>query len=634
MSSTITGKSTLTVNLASPFYASPTTISGVIDADNNAINIETPWTINVTGTLESQTQAGVFASALASIQNSGLITSQGFTSIYFENGGTLTNAKTGQILGGLYGVDASPQILAVSNAGHIHGNVAGIKQGAGNVQNLATGTITGGTAGLAFATGAEVENAGLISGGTYGIKMPEGQVQNTGTIIAPIAVYMAGGNLTNAGYIASGTINSGGTFVPSGTGSAITFTQAGEFTEDAGGIVLGSITGAGGTLALGAGNSDLDGLGGSITGFGTDLFDPGATATLTGLLGGFGTISGFADGDTLHLTNVNATGGVFANGMLAFKIGPFYIQESLSFAGSYASNAFTVTLDPDGGTDVTIPCFLAGTQIRTATGGMPVEELRIGDVLPTLHGGAKPIIWIGRRDYQACFVAGNADARPICVKTGALGPDIPARDLFISPGHALYIDGVLIPARDLVNGVSIIEMPAMDVRYFHIELDGHEVIFAENCPVESFLDTGCRQQFQNAAAHIQTIPGLPMYRRLEDGFALAGVKTRLAARAGLPNPPALHGPMRGFLESDRPGEIMGWAQCSLQPDMPVCLDILADGMLAVRVLANRHRADLRRAGFGRGFSGFCAAIPTTASISVCRSFDGAPLPLAARAHAA
>jgi hypothetical protein len=621
------------VNLASPLYVSPTTITGTINAANNAIDIATPWTINVTGTLNSRL-TGVYGTASASIQNSGLIAGQGFAAVYFKNGGALVNSKTGLISGGLYGIDASPQILAVSNAGHVHGSVAGIKQGAGNVQNLATGTITGGTAGLAFTAGAEVENAGLITGGTYGIRMPEGQVQNTGTIIAPTALYMAGGNLTNAGYIASGTLNTGGTLVPATGGTAITFSQAGEFTEDAGGIVLGSIIGAGGTLALGPGNSSLGGLGGSITGFGTDLFDPGSTGTLTGFLGGFGTITGFNEGDTIHVTNVNATGGVFANGMLAFKIGPFYIQESLSFTGSYASNAFAVNIDPNGGTDVTIPCFLAGTQIRTASGEISVEGLRIGDVLPTLHGGAKPVIWIGRRDYLARFVAGNADVLPICVKTGALGPGIPARDLFLSPGHALYIDGVLVPARDLVNGVSIIEMPAQDISYFHIELDGHEVIFAENAPVESFLDTGCRQQFQNAPLYGCPASGLPMYRRLEDGFALAGAKTRLAARAGLPPAPARHGPLRGFLESDQPGEIRGWAQCSLQPDMPVCLDILADGKLAGRVLANRHRADLRRAGFGRGFSGFCAAIPTATSIFVCRSFDGAPLPLAARAHAA
>jgi hypothetical protein len=86
MSSTITGSSTLTVNLASPLYVSPTTITGTINAANNAIDIATPWTINVTGTLNSRL-TGVYGTASASIQNSGLIAGQGFAAVYFKNGG-------------------------------------------------------------------------------------------------------------------------------------------------------------------------------------------------------------------------------------------------------------------------------------------------------------------------------------------------------------------------------------------------------------------------------------------------------------------------------------------------------------------------------------------------------------------
>jgi hypothetical protein len=634
MSTTISGTSTLTVNLASPRYASPTTITGIISSAYNAVAIGTPWSVDVTGTLASQTEFGVFALAATTLQNSGLIEAASKAALYFGAGGGINNTRTGEIIGGVYGIDAGNAGLSITNAGHISGTYAAIRQASGGIDNLATGTITGGTIGLGVTQYAVVQNAGLITGGSFGIKLPQGALQNTGTIIAPTAIYMAGGNLTNAGYIASGTLNSHGSIVANPSGTAIQFTAAGTFTEDAGGIILGSVIGDGGTLALGAGNSSLAGLGTSITGFGTDAFLPGAAATLTGLASAFGTITGFGEGDTLHLTNIAATSGNFANGELALKVGPFLIGEDLTFAGSYTGDPFTVNIDPNGGTDITIPCFLAGTRIRTREGDVAVEKLRIGDVLPTLHGGEKPIIWIGRRDYQARFIAGNADVLPICVKTGALGAKIPARDLFLSPGHALYIDGVLIPARDLVNAVSIIEMPAQDISYFHIELDGHEVIFAENAPVESFLDTGCRQQFENAATYGCPAAGLPMYRRLEDGFAVAGAKTRLAARAGLPQVPALHGPLRGFLESDRPGEIRGWAQCSLQPDIPVCLDILADGKLAGRILANRHRADLRRAGFGRGFSGFCIALPTATSFLLRRSIDGAPLPLAAHARAA
>src|SRR6516225_2657313 len=41
-------------------------------------------------------------------------------------------------------------------------------------------------------------------------------------------------------------------------------------------------------------------------------------------------------------------------------------------------------------------CFLKGTNIRTAEGDRRVEDLAMGDLLPTVFGGVCPIQWIGR----------------------------------------------------------------------------------------------------------------------------------------------------------------------------------------------------------------------------------------------
>jgi hypothetical protein len=74
------------------------------------------------------------------------------------------------------------------------------------------------------------------------------------------------------------------------------------------------------------------------------------------------------------------------------------------------------------------------------------------------------------------------------VAPSALGPSTPHRDLFLSPGHRLYVDGVLVPAIDLLNNLSIARSNIEDreeLEYFHVKLDRHGVIYAEGAPCET-----------------------------------------------------------------------------------------------------------------------------------------------------
>ena len=282
------------------------------------------------------------------------------------------------------------------------------------------------------------------------------------------------------------------------------------------------------------------------------------------------------------------------------------------------------------------PCFSGGTLIHTGRGEVPVEDLAIGDKVMTKSGALRPIKWIGRRSYSGRFVIGRKDILPICIKAGALDENVPRRDLWISPHHAMYLDGVLIEAKDLVNGVSIVQTERVEkVEYFHIELDSHDVIVAEGALSESFIDDDSRGIFHNAheyrALYPEAAPELAQYcaPRHEDGYEVEAVRQRIDARAGLrivAEAPTL----RGYVDAISLSGIAGWAQIVAYPEAPVCLDIYAGGNLIGRTLANRYRKDLEQAGLGSGCHSFAFAPPAGLIfapdvVEVRRSLDGASL---------
>ncbi|MCV9966820.1 Hint domain-containing protein [Pararhizobium sp. BT-229] len=137
-------------------------------------------------------------------------------------------------------------------------------------------------------------------------------------------------------------------------------------------------------------------------------------------------------------------------------------------------------------------CFLRGTSVRTPAGEVCIENLQIGDLVETVRDQSKPVRWIGRQFYKQTGPDWHDSVLPIRIAPHALAQGTPHRDLYVSPGHALLIDGVLIRAKDLVNGISI--TPALPagremIEYFHIVLDSHEAILAEGAAAETFLVT-------------------------------------------------------------------------------------------------------------------------------------------------
>ncbi|WP_342740206.1 Hint domain-containing protein [Bradyrhizobium sp. B117] len=137
-------------------------------------------------------------------------------------------------------------------------------------------------------------------------------------------------------------------------------------------------------------------------------------------------------------------------------------------------------------------CFLKGTRISTAAGERRIEDLVAGDLLPTVFGGLRAVQWIGRfsRTRSDPSKPWVKSTRPVRIARSALAPNVPHADLYVTQGHAVLLDGLLIPAGNLVNGTTI-TLDAADehdeLEFFHIKLESHDVIYAEGAPCETLL---------------------------------------------------------------------------------------------------------------------------------------------------
>jgi len=366
------------------------------------------------------------------------------------------------------------------------------------------------------------------------------------------------------------------------------------------------------------------------------------------------TIDGFGPGDFIDMAIAYDPAGtpvLGANNVLQFTDDGQTYDLKFDPTQSFTGEEF-VLRDLWGDTLLTMnstACYCRGTMILTDRGEIPVEELRIGDPVVTISGEAKPICWIGCRSYRGRFAANNREVLPVRFKAGSLADDVPRRELSVSPLHAMFIDGVLIPAQVLVNGSSITQADAIElVEYFHIELAQHDVILAEGAASETFVDDGSRGMFLNAAEYGALYPDAVREParycapRVEDGEELEAVRRRIAARSsgtgrvsiaariGAPEQTA-GGPLRGVLELVRHDLIEGWAQNEQSPDAPVSLLILDNGVTVAQVVADRYRHDLAQAGIGDGRHSFSLAIPgglgpdTRHLIRVQRVEDGCEL---------
>ena len=188
-------------------------------------------------------------------------------------------------------------------------------------------------------------------------------------------------------------------------------------------------------------------------------------------------------------------------------------------------------------------CFVTGTHILTERGEVPVESLAVGDLVVTSSGARRPIQWLGHRRVDCRRHPNPEDALPVRIAAHAFGPNRPHRDLMVSPGHAVCVDvlgEILVPAYCLINGTTIQQVDVESVVYWHVELDSHDILMAENLAAESYLDMGNRHFFvESGVVLIDPAPDArnldrerdlcrPMHR---EGPMIVALRQRLAARA-------------------------------------------------------------------------------------------------------
>ncbi|MCX8280293.1 Hint domain-containing protein [Phyllobacterium sp. 0TCS1.6C] len=142
------------------------------------------------------------------------------------------------------------------------------------------------------------------------------------------------------------------------------------------------------------------------------------------------------------------------------------------------------------------PCFVRGTLIATPEGPVAVERLKAGDLISSLNHGAVAIKWVGNRTIDPKTLDKPRNDLPIRIKAGAIAENMPERDLAVSPDHCMFIADALVPAKLLVNGTTITQPVTLSpVDYFHIELEEHDVIWANGALAETYLDLGNRAAF-------------------------------------------------------------------------------------------------------------------------------------------
>ena len=357
-------------------------------------------------------------------------------------------------------------------------------EGAGSTLNI-TDNLNIGDLGLGVLTigqGATLAVVNNLNQGANGVLNVAGGIIDpaSGTLSGTTNISV-GGAITYTGTLTlKGTINvQGGT----GTLNVGTLTGAGDLNVGTDGIFV---------LADGTGGENGPTLIGASVPVITFADNTGTMTVKDAAVLGTLEITAFNAGDKVELPNLVFTGTtiVTAGTIDLVNAGGTIVGDVL-----YGGTVVGATLA--AGIVGAAPCFAAGTRIATTRGPVAVEQLGLGAAVRLARGGTAPVLWLGHRTVDCSRHPRPRDVMPVRVMADAFGPGQPSGELLLSPDHAVFIDGVLIPVRYLLNGATVVQEAVVRVTYWHVELDHHDVLLAEGLACESYLDTGNRGAFAN-----------------------------------------------------------------------------------------------------------------------------------------
>jgi hypothetical protein len=185
-----------------------------------------------------------------------------------------------------------------------------------------------------------------------------------------------------------------------------------------------------------------------------------------------------------------------------------------------------------------VPCFTLGTLIATSKGERKVEDLMVGDRVITRDTGIQEVLWIGRCDMPSEELVAKKHLRPVLIRQGALGNNLPERDMMVSPQHRVLIANdktilyfnepeVLISAKYLTDMEGINVVDVLHTTYIHLMFGQHEVILSDGIWTESF------QPGQMSLASVGDMSRKEIFEIFPELATKTGIDSYLTARRSL-----------------------------------------------------------------------------------------------------